>query len=146
MTPSTPRLPLRAPRGFTLAEVMVAATVLLFGLVSALGVMQRGLQAMDTARNLTASSQLMQEEMERLRLYSWAQLASLQASGDTQVTPAAGAPPGYRCTRTIADVRTGLKEITITATWNGYDGRPHTAKLISRYGQNGLSDYISTSH
>ena len=38
-----------------------------------------------TARNLTAASQLMQSEMERVRLMSWAQLQALQDSGQTEV-------------------------------------------------------------
>jgi prepilin-type N-terminal cleavage/methylation domain-containing protein len=147
MSPSSPNLPARSRRGFTMVEVMVAAVVLVFGLVSALNVMQRGLQAMDTARNLASAASLMQGEMERLRLYSWTQLADLQASGSTQVAPAAGtALPGFSCTRRITDVRTGMKQITLDAVWTGYDGRPHQARLITRYGQNGLSDYISTSH
>ncbi|MBI2497609.1 MAG: prepilin-type N-terminal cleavage/methylation domain-containing protein [Opitutae bacterium] len=65
---------LRSPRSFTLVEVMVAATVMVFGIVSAVTVSQRGLQALDTARNLAVASQLMQNEMERVRLMSWTQL------------------------------------------------------------------------
>ena len=134
---------------FTLVEVMVAATVLVFGILTALSVLQRGNQAFDTARNLSLASQLMQGEMERLRLMSWAQLDALQQSGETKVAldPGAGAAgERFQCTRSITDVKTNMKEITLTATWNGYDGRPHTAKLITRYGRTGLNDYFYTAH
>jgi type II secretory pathway pseudopilin PulG len=138
-------LPLRSCRAFTIVEVMVASTVLLFGIVSAVTTSQRGLQALDTARNLTAASQLMQSEMERVRLMSWDQLQTLQQSGNTAVTLDSSAQR-FSCTRQITDLKTDMKQITLVATWNGYDGRPHTARLITRYGRSGLNDYFYTAH
>jgi Tfp pilus assembly protein PilV len=138
MSPRSPHP--RSRRSFTIVEVMVAATVMIFGIVSAVTVSQRGLQAVDTARNLTAASQLMQNEMERVRLMSWAQLQVLQQSGDTAVP--LSAPARFSCTREITDVKTDMKQISLTATWRGYDGRTHTARLITRYGRNGLNDYF----
>ncbi len=129
---------------FTILEVMVASTVLLFGLVTAITTGQRGLQAIDTARHLTTASQLMQSEMERLRLLNWSQLQTLQQSGDTAVAAGTGAER-FTCTRAITDVKTGMKEITLTTLWRGYDGRAHTARLITRYGQSGLNDYFYTT-
>lgn len=132
-------------RGFTIVEVMVAATVLIFGIVGAITVAQRGLQAIDMARNLTAASQSMQSEMERLRLMSWAQIQAVQDSGSLEVKLEAGAER-LTCTRTIRDVKTNMKEITLVASWNGYDGTPHVARLITRYGKTGLNDYFYTAH
>ena len=132
---------------FTLVEVMVASGVLVFGIISAITTSQRGLQALDAARNLTAASQIMQSEMERVRLLNWAQLQALQDSGNTAVTLAAGAGTGrFACVREITDVKTDMKQITLTASWRGYDGRDHTARLITRYGKSGLNDYFYTTH
>lgn len=133
--------------GFTLVEVMVASTVLIFGIVTAVTTSQRGLQALDTARNLTAASQIMQSEMERVRLLNWTQLQTLQQSGDTAVaTETAAGLARFACTRAITDVKTDMKQITLTAVWRGYDGREHTARLITRYGKSGLNDYFYTTH
>lgn len=133
--------------GFTLVEVMVASTVLVFGIVTAVTTSQRGLQALDTARNLTAASQIMQSEMERIRLLSWTQLGALQQSGDTKVaTENAAGLARFTCTRAITDLKTDMKQITLTATWRGYDGQEHTARLITRYGKSGLNDYFYTTH
>jgi Tfp pilus assembly protein PilV len=133
--------------GFTIVEVMVASTVLIFGIVTAITTSQRGLQALDTARNLTAATQLMQSEMERIRLLNWTQLQALQQTGGTAVgTETTTGTARFTCTRAITDVKTDMKEITVTATWRGYDGRPHTAKLITRYGKSGLNDYFYTTH
>ena len=137
----------RRAGAFTLVEVMVASTVLIFGIVTAITTSQRGLQALDTARNLTAASQLMQSEMERLRLLNWTQLAALQQSGvNTVTTEGATGLARVTCTRDIADIKTDMKQITLTAVWRGYDGRDHTARLITRYGHSGLNDYFYTTH
>lgn len=131
-------------RAFTLVEVMVAATVLLFGIVSAITVYQRGMQALDTARKLSAASRLMQSEMERLRLMSWVQLESLQHSGNTAVDTSSS--KSYSCVREIRDVKTNMKEITLATVWHGYDGREHVVRLVTRYGRSGLNDYFYTVH
>ncbi len=140
----------RAPAAaFTIAEVLVASTVLLLGIVTAITSLQRGLQASDTARHLSMATQLMQSEMERLRLKSWSQIEELQGAGDTTVPldrSAGDAGARFACTRSITNLKEDMKEITLTAEWRGYDGRPHTARLVTRYGHNGLNDYISTVH
>ena len=142
---ASPRRP--GAGGFTLVEVMVASTVLIFGIVTAVTTSQRGLQALDTARNLTAATQIMQSEMERIRLLNWTQLEALQQSGDNAVgTAGAAGTARFTCTRAITDVKNDMKQITVTAHWRGYDGREHTVRLITRYGKSGLNDYFYTTH
>lgn len=142
---TAPAQPRRRARAFTIVEVAVAAAVLALGIASVVTVSQRGLQAFDAARRLSSASQLMQSEMERLRLMSWAQLQALQDSGSSTVATD-GAPAGYTCTREIRTLKTDMKEITLVATWSGPDGRAHTARLITRYGKTGLNDYFYTAH
>jgi Tfp pilus assembly protein PilV len=134
---------------FTLVEVMFASIVLVLAITTAITTLQHGLQAVDTARGYTYASQVMQSELERLRLKSWTQLQAMQDSSDTTVaaTSVAGAPSAtFRCSRTIRDIKTDMKEIVLEASWSGYDGRPHTAKFITRYGKSGLYDYFYTAH
>jgi hypothetical protein len=111
--------------------------------------LQRGMQALDTARHFTFASQVMQSEFERLRLKSWAQLEALQNGTDHSV--AIGGVPGsanasFSCVRTIRDVKTDMKEIALEATWRGYDGREHRVNYLTRYGKGGLYDYLYTAH
>lgn len=147
---SAPAFPPRVGRrGFTVLEVMIAASVMLFGITTAILTLQRGFQALDAARNLTYASQVMQTELERLRLRNWDQLQTLQDTGATAVTVEAVTGlggEGFTCTRTIRDIRTDMKEITLAATWRRHDGRPQTARLVTRYGRNGLYDYFYTAH
>ncbi len=125
----------------------MAAGVLALGIASSLIVLQRGLQALDTARNLTNATQVMQSEMERLRLLNWEQVEQLEQSHDATVaTDNGGGGPGLTCTREITDYKTDMKQIVLTATWRGVDGRSHSARMVTRYGKNGLNDYFYTVH
>ncbi|HEY0946578.1 MAG TPA: hypothetical protein VGD81_14970 [Opitutaceae bacterium] len=150
MSSGHPQVPARRPRsfrgGFSLIEVMAAAMVMILGIVVAITTLQRGMQALDTARNLTAASQLMQSELERLRLKSWAQIESLQQAGDAPVATETDTGLRFTCKRVIRDLKVDMKEIVLVAEWNGYDGRPHAARLITRYGKSGLNDYFYTTH
>ncbi len=145
----TPARPSRPParRAFTLVEVMIASIVLVLAITTALTTLQRGLQAVDTARGYTYASQVMQSEMERLRIKSWAQMESLRDGRDTSVAAAGAAPASsFTCTRTIRNVKQDMMEITLESNWRGYDGRPHLARFITRYGKSGLYDYFYTAH
>lgn len=133
----------RRIRGFTLVEAMVAAVVLVLGIVTAITTLQRGFQSLDSARNLTTASQLMQSEMERLRLKNWSQIEELQGAGLTKLSDD---DSRFVCTVAIKDLKVDMKEIVLSADWRGYDGRPQTARLITRYGKSGLNDYFYTSH
>lgn len=136
------------PKAFTLVEVMVAAVVLVLAVVSSITALQMGFQAIDNARNYAAAGQLMQNEMESLRLKSWAQLDALKQSGITSVAVPAELKSGgalFTCSREIIDLKSDMKQLAVVASWRGYDGRPHTTKLVTRYAKTGLYDYFYTS-
>lgn len=138
----------RKPRSkaFSLVEVMVASTVLMLGISGALVTLQRSLSSIAQARQLDAASQLMQTELERLRLLNWNQLQNLQDSGRTAVaTPTGSDFAHFSCERQIQDLRDGMKEIVLIASWGGLDGRAHTARLVTRYSRSGLNDYFYTT-
>ncbi|MBI5382374.1 MAG: type II secretion system protein [Opitutae bacterium] len=146
-TTSSRALPQRTAAGFTLAEVLVAVAVLTLVISSAILAMQRGLHALDTARRVTDATQFMQSEIERLRLKNWAQLQLLQDSRNHAVpVPGPARSDDFRCSREIRDVKTDMKEIVLTATWRGVDGRPHSLRTITRYCRSGLNDYYYTVH
>jgi type II secretory pathway pseudopilin PulG len=146
-----PRSASTAPRAgrrsaFSLVEVMVASCILMLGISGALVTLQRSLESIARARQLDIASQLMQSELERLRLLNWNQLQTLQDSGRTRVeTPSGGDFVRFSCERQIRDIREGMKEITLVASWGGLDGRAHTARLVTRYSRSGLNDYFYTT-
>ncbi|HLP26202.1 MAG TPA: type II secretion system protein [Acidobacteriota bacterium] len=136
----------RRSRAFTLVEVMIASLVLVFGIVSAISAMQSGVRAMDRTRKLALATQVLQTEMEQLRLKSWTQLDALAGTSTFTPDSTASGASAFTCTRRITSPKSDMREITLTAEWRGSDGRPQAAKLITRYGKNGLNDYISTAH
>lgn len=126
---------------------MTASCVLMLGVGGTALTIKTSMETISHARYLGATSQVMQSELERLRLRNWSQLQAIQDSHDETVA-ITNVPAGSNltCSRRISDLRDGLKEITIEARWGGSHERPHTARLVTRYARNGLNDYFYTSH
>lgn len=151
----------RMKSGFTIVEVAMAAAVMAFVIMTSLTTLQFGMNSLDTARNMTLAAQVMQSEMEILRLQNWTQIAALPASAtvDPRTTISSGSDSSldtmlnsiasrFTCTRTVADIsgRSNIKLISLTVVWSGIDGRSHTLSYQTRYAKNGLSDYFYVSH
>lgn len=147
--------------GFTILEVGLAAAVMAFAVATSLLAMQYGLRSVDTARNLTLAAQIMQSDMEILRLQNWSQISALAASSTvdpaTTITSGTGTSLDstlttianrFTCTRTVADIagRADIKAIGLSIRWTGIDGRSHTVSYQMRYAKNGLSDYFYVAH
>lgn len=162
ITPTKPALPGQKTSGktarrkrtsaFTLVEVMMASVVLIFGICSCFGVIQQSFAALDTARNSTLAAQVMQSEIERLRLMNWTDLSALTGANQTvnvsnTFSSNAQMANKFTANRTIAaaDGRTDMMEITITVRWNGANGMQHTRSFMTRYSKNGLYDYFYTA-
>src|SRR5688572_19425444 len=76
-----------AEHAFTLVEVMMASVVMLFAIATSLTTLQYGLRSVDTARNTTIASQILQSSVELLRLQNWTQITALQTAQATATTP-----------------------------------------------------------
>jgi prepilin-type N-terminal cleavage/methylation domain-containing protein len=132
--------------GFTIVEVMMAAAVMALAITTSITTMQQGFVALDTSRNVTTAGQIMQCELERMRLKDWS-TTSVLTSGTVTIDPAytSNAAIGNRftMTRTVSDVHTDtMKQITLKISWRSYDGRPLSRSYSSYYGKNGLYDYF----
>ena len=140
----------------------MSAFVLAFSVMTSLTVIQSGYRTMDNARNTTIASQLRQSVMEDLRMLPYSatgganSITSLQTTNnnvsgnvtlDSSFTKGDSAATAmvsrFTITRNITDVSgyTGMKMITLTASWTGIDTRIHTLTYNSYYCQNGLHDY-----
>ncbi|HUK83556.1 MAG TPA: type II secretion system protein [Verrucomicrobiae bacterium] len=67
----------RTRSGFTLLEAMVATIILGLALTSVVGVASQCLRYLTDIRRTARSSQVLQQEMENIRLLSWSQLSAL---------------------------------------------------------------------
>jgi hypothetical protein len=154
-----PRPHRRAQAGFTVAEVIVAVFILALGISTSIVAIQTGFKSLDLARNSTLASQIMQSEIERLRLWPWNNtsttavdsIAELPASQAVSLSTMFSANPEivskFTVTRTVADdtTRPGeVRYITVSVTWKSYDGRSHTRSFTTMYAKNGLYDYYYT--
>ncbi len=150
---------LRNARGFTLVEVVVATFIMTFVLGSAIIMLNRGFASLDDARCLSYASQIMQSEMEKMRLTQWGN-GTTAGTGSSGITAYATSPTavdissafyhvasdiGSRMTmtRTATDVHTGMIRITLTITWRTLDGKTLSRSYITYYGKNGLYDFFS---
>jgi Tfp pilus assembly protein PilV len=142
---------LRQTGGFTILEVALAAFVLAFGIATSIITMQSGYRQIDLARGTTIAAQILQSEMERLRLMSWGLISALPASATFDgATHFSGNPEiagKFSVTRTVAanaTEPTSVKDLTVSVQWKTYDGRPHKRSFTANYAQNGLYDYYYT--
>ena len=148
-------------RGFTIIEVAMATFVMALGIATSIIALQMGFRAIDVARDQTLASQIMQSEIERLRLWPWSktvpasivdsiielppsQAVSLTTSFASNATVASK----FAVTRTVTDdpldSTRNVRYITIVVTWKSYDGRSHTRNFTTMYAKDGLYDYYYT--
>lgn len=141
-----------AVSGFTIAEVMVAAIVMAFAITTSITTMQRAFLALDTSRNLTLAGQIMVSEMERTRMLSWTDIAAMDLSPtvttltlDSAFTSNSQIGSRFTLTRTVTvpdASNTNIRQITLTISWRGYDGREHTRSYTTQYARYGIHDYL----
>lgn len=156
----------RATAAFTIAEVSMATFVMAFGITTSIIALQSGFKTVDVARGTTLASQILQSEMERLRLKNWTEISALATATDSVAPFPSGSPAGvemfdgstffssnpavagkYTITRTVRADSTRPTEvvyITISVTWTSFDGRSHTRSFQSMYAKDGLYDYYYT--
>ena len=137
----------------------MSAFVLAFGIASSIIAMQSGFKQIDVARGTTLASQIIQSEMERLRMMPWNNdataavdsIAELPATetfdGATYFSTSSDVTGRYTITRTVTDdaTRPGeARNITVAVRWRSYDNRWHQRSFTALYVKNGLYDYYYT--
>jgi prepilin-type N-terminal cleavage/methylation domain-containing protein len=147
--------PKKSPQGFTLVEVAVAVFVLALAITTTITTMQRAFANLDTARNLSTASTILQTEMENERLLTWARLTDATyrpTLTDATYRPTLGAAylrnPAvagrFTISRTLTmlpDRSNQMVQVTLTVRWRNYDGRALTRSYTSYFTQGGLNDF-----
>lgn len=143
-------------QAFTVVEVMLAAAVMLAGVVGMIQVVASGSEMIDLSRKQTIATQIIQHQIGKLRSTDWATVSTyststtptnITASLDASFQSAIASFQSFSCTRLVSDVKTDLKKITFTITWaTGNVGRTNYSRTYHRsgstyVGKNGL--YVS---
>ena len=145
---------LRSRAAFTLVEVMMAFTILVVGLCAGLATLQSGFKTVDSARCSTLAAQIMQSQIERLRLLNWTDLTAV--AGTDVTVPVTDLVPSsandiagrFTLTQTIQPdpSRTGIVDIRLNVSWTGLGSIRQNRSFATRYAKNGLYDYYFARH
>jgi Tfp pilus assembly protein PilV len=121
--------------GFTIVEVMMAATILVVGFVGMIQAVTIGSEMLATARRQTLAAQILEHEIGKLRLLPWdvsttapnelcindLTTATTTVAVDSHFAASIAAcgltSSDITLSRTTAEVTTDLKEVTFTLTW-----------------------------
>ena len=138
----------------TMSEVMVAAVLLGFVIMSSLTALSQAYNFTNHARMVTLASQIAQSVMEDLRLRNFNDLKT--SAAQTQPVDLTGTLSSERFasnftsyfsvraqyTTLVASSATqlGKLSVTITVAWTE-QGVPFSRKLTTYFGEKGLSDY-----
>lgn len=134
---------------------MLGAIVMAFVITTSITTLQRGFLSIDTARNFVIAGQIMQSEIEKMRVSPWSTTVTVTGIADyTDTSPAITIDPvftsnayianRFTLTRTMADPKTDLRQITLTVTWHNYDGRQMSRSYTTYYARYGLYDFFSS--
>ncbi len=135
--------------GFTIIEVAMTVFVLSLVLMTSITTLQRAFSNLDTARNISTASTILQTQLENERLFTWAQL------GSTTYQPALGASflrnPAvagrFTLSRTVVTVpnrSNQMLQVTLTVRWRNSDGRTLARSYTTYFTQNGLNEYYAS--
>jgi len=149
-----PKVKVRGDDAFTLVEVMIAAAVMVGGIVGMMHVIVSGSEMLDVARRQTVAMQIIHGQIDNVRLKDWTTISALTTPRTVAVDAAdqssnvvdgfvfgsnlPAISKTFTCRRTINTVRTDLKQITFTVTWTGNTGRSYTRSGSTYVARNGL--------
>lgn len=128
--------------GFTLIEICIAGAVLGLTVASSVVAMGIGFTMIESARDNALAAQILQSEMENLRLKSWEQLTVLD-DGEFVMEESfkETAADRFTCLRIVDDTQANLWEITLRVEWNTSMGREVSVQYSSFFSKTGLNDY-----
>lgn len=137
--------------GFSILEVTMATFVMAFGIATSIVAMQTGFKSIDVARGTTLASQIIQSEIERIRMLSWSTVTAMDGTNPVNLSTMFTTDPTlasrFTVTRTVKEDETrpsDVRNIWIQVEWRGYDGRAHQRTFYTKYVKNGLYDYYYT--
>jgi hypothetical protein len=143
---SSKKIP-RSSAAFTLFEVALAATVLLFAIVSAFQLVVVGTRMLDFSRKQTIAAQIIHSEIDKVHTTDWTTVSGYPASATITINSSLSVvATGFTCTRAVSSIKTDgtLYKIVFTVTWTARSWTGGVTRTYSRQGttyvgKNGLS-------
>ncbi len=131
--------------GYTLIELMVGIMILGIVLATAFTGMKQGFYLLESARDNTLASQVMQGEMENLRTTNWDTIDALKGTSDFAPDSdiLSGQDESYTSQRVITSTKVGQLEVVLNVTWTDSRGISHTNNYVSYFTKDGLNDFYT---
>jgi hypothetical protein len=119
---------------------MIAAGVMLAGIVGMIQVVISGSEMLDVSRKQTVAMQIIQGQIDSIRLNDWTTVSGLSTSSTAVTIPTTlqTVSTGFACVRTISTVKTNMKQVTYTVTWKSNTGRSYSRSGSTYVSKNGL--------
>jgi prepilin-type N-terminal cleavage/methylation domain-containing protein len=143
---TSPRLSRRSQAGYSLVEVSVAALVVGILIASILSTVTHGFGILARSRETLRAHQILQQEVETVRTYSWSQMTNNVNFGTTNVSDSGVV---YWVTRSADSYGNStnygsnhLKKVTISIQWTNMTGDSMRKSMTTLVSQNGLNDYL----
>ncbi len=132
-------------KGFTLIEVMIGTVLLSLILAGGLAALIHGYRTIESARDVTRVSQIIQSEIEAIRTHNWEQLSNMPEQ-KTQVplhgSFAARFAERYTVYREVVPNSDTQKSIIVTVEWTAPNGVQRQQRNYTRVTKGGLNDYF----
>lgn len=126
---------------------MLASIVLAFALTTAITTMQRAFLLLTSAHNLNFGTQIIENELEKVKLQGWDVVSAYPATAtltvDSRFTTNRRVGNRFTLTRTVGKVRgnNNLLQLTYTLTWRSA-GRTLSRSYCSYYARYGTYDWL----
>ena len=129
--------------GFTLLEGLIAGVIMILALVSVLGISAQSFRYLTNIRRTARSTEVLQQQMENIRLYNWTQMQSLP-SRFADTSDSSHVYDGRISTSSI-DTYNGTTTVMLVSLTVTYTNQTHTVvtnSLTTLISGCGLNKYI----
>lgn len=132
--------------GFSLLEVSISSLVIAIFISSILTTVISGYAVLDRSRETLRANQIIQQELETLRTYSWSQVTN---AANFYTTNYADQGNSYKVTRMLTNYNNStsystnyMRKVTVSVVWTNGPGKTITKDMTTLISQGGLNDYI----
>lgn len=130
-------------KGYSLVEVIVAAGIFAMVIAGGIAGVRMGFQIVENSRHYTRISQILQSEVESLRVLSWKELKELAPTVEVKIDPkfSTSAYDAYTVRREIYSESSSLRRIEMIVEYENRTGKAITLKYMTFFTQGGVNDY-----
>lgn len=131
---------------FSLTEVSFAILVVGVLIAAILSTVTNGFDVLSRSRETLRGNQILQQELETIRTYTWSQMTNTANFGSTNVSDSGVV---YTVTRNATPYTTttsyctnNMRKVTVVVVWTNMTGEAVTKSMTTLVTQRGLNDFI----